>query len=207
MTDRYTQLYRITPSILHSIEQIGEALGNLRVGSDSSVVPALRRGNRIKTVQATLAIEGNTLSLEQVTAVLSGKLVLAQPREIQEVRNAFAAYEKLPEWNAHSRTDLLAAHGLLMAGLASDQENDHQSDQVMRLLRTLWKSQRSASDLMAELELSHRPTFRKNYLHPALEAGLIEMTQPGTPRARNQKYRLTPLGMQRLSTDKEANGI
>lgn len=120
MNDQYFPPYRITPTILHSIEQIGEALGNLQAGSDSAVVPVLRRGNRIKTVQASLAIEGNTLSLEQVTAVLSGKRVLAQPREIQEVRNAFAAYEKLPEWTAHSRTDLLAAHHRMMAGLADE---------------------------------------------------------------------------------------
>jgi len=60
--------------------------------------------------------------------------------------------------------------------LMSDQESDHQSDQVMRLLRALRKSQRSTSDLMTELGLAHRPTFRKNYLHPALAAGLIEMT-------------------------------
>ena len=120
MTDQYTPPYRITPAILHGIEQIGEALGTLRVGSDSAVVPVLRRGNRIKTIQASLAIEGNTLSLEQVTAVLAGKRVLAQPREIQEVRNAFAAYEKLSDWTAHSRADLLAAHGLMMAGLADE---------------------------------------------------------------------------------------
>jgi ATP-dependent DNA helicase RecG len=49
---------------------------------------------------------------------------------------------------------------------------------------------------MIKLGLSHRPTFRKNYLHPALEAGLIEMTQPDNPRARNQKYRLTAHGVQ-----------
>ncbi|MDP2268515.1 MAG: Fic family protein, partial [Deltaproteobacteria bacterium] len=120
MTDQYTPPYRITPGILHSIEQVGEALGNLRAVSDSAVVPVLRRGNRIKTIQASLAIEGNSLSLEQVTAVLAGKRVLAQPREIQEVRNAFAAYEKLTEWTAHSRADLLAAHGLLMAGLVDE---------------------------------------------------------------------------------------
>ena len=120
MNEQYTPSYRITPGILHSIEQIGEALGNLRVASDSAVVPILRRGNRIKTVQASLAIEGNSLSLEQITAVLAGKRVLALPREIQEVRNAFAAYEKLSDWSAHSRADLLAAHGLLMAGLVDE---------------------------------------------------------------------------------------
>jgi Fic family protein len=120
MIDQYSPPYRITPSILHSIEQIGEALGKLRVDADSAVVPVLRRGNRIKTVQASLAIEGNSLSVEQVTALLAGKRVLAKPREIQEVRNAFAAYEKLSDWTAHSRTDLLAAHNLMMAGLADE---------------------------------------------------------------------------------------
>ncbi len=67
MRNQYVPPYRITPAILHSIEQIGEALGTLRVGTDSAAVPVLRRGNRIKTVQASLAIEGNTLSLEQRT--------------------------------------------------------------------------------------------------------------------------------------------
>jgi ATP-dependent DNA helicase RecG len=72
----------------------------------------------------------------------------------------------------------------------------------MRLLRALRKSQRSTSDLIIELGLAHRPTFRKNYLHPALAAGLIEMTQPDTPRARNQKYRLTDRGKQMIKTKK-----
>ncbi len=57
------------------------------------LTPQLRRGNRIRTIQASLAIEQNTLSVEQVTAVIEGKPVLGLPHEIQEVRNAFAAYE------------------------------------------------------------------------------------------------------------------
>ena len=91
MSDRYAPPYRITPAILRCVERIGEALGRLRVPSDEVALPVLRRGNRAKTIQASLAIEGNTLSLEQVTAVIAGKRVLAPPREIQEVRNAFAA--------------------------------------------------------------------------------------------------------------------
>jgi Fic family protein len=336
MTDGYTPPYRITSAILNLIEHIGEALGKIHVHADSSIVPLLRRGNRIKTIQASLAIEGNTLSLEQVTAVLDGKQVLGLPREIQEVRNSFAAYEKLPDWSPYSRKDLLAAHKLLMAGLVgnvggfrsgkvgirrgakvihvappaarvpklmdnllawlkkndehplvascafhyefefihpfedgngrmgrlwqtlilsrwrpvfsmlpvesiirdrqadyyaalsqadkradatafiefvlsailtaieesgleSDQVSDYQSDQVMRLVEALGKSVRSASDLMAELGLSHRPTFRKNYLHPALKGELIAMTDPDVPRSRSQKYRLTARGLQLLN--------
>jgi hypothetical protein len=71
----------------------------------------------------------------------------------------------------------------------SDQDADHVSDQVIRLLYALGTKTLSALDLMAALDLKHRPTFRKNYLRPALEAGLIEMTLPQTPNARGQKYR------------------
>jgi Fic family protein len=71
----------------------------------------------------------------------------------------------------------------------SDQETDQVSDQVKRLLAALGARTLSASELMRSLDLRHRPTFRKNYLHPALDAGLIEMTLPETPNARNQKYR------------------
>jgi len=120
MTDRYIPPYHITSAILHLVEQIGEALGKLRSCSGSAAVPLLRRGNRIKTIQASLAIEGNTLSLEQVTAIVEGKRVLGLPREIQEVRNASSAYEQLSSWSPHSRRDLLAAHGLLMAGLTDE---------------------------------------------------------------------------------------
>jgi hypothetical protein len=84
--------------------------------------------------------------------------------------------------------------------LGSDQVTDQQSDQVMRLLRALGRSPRSASDLMDELGLTHRPTFRKNYLHPALAAQLIEMIHPDTPRSRSQKYRLTERGRRLLKT-------
>ena len=66
-----------------------------------TLTPQLRRNNRIRTIQASLAIENNTLSIEQVAAVLEGKPVLGSPREIQEVRNAFPAYEQLPQWQAH----------------------------------------------------------------------------------------------------------
>jgi len=118
-TDSYQPPYSLTPTMLRLVEEIGGALGRLRAGH-GSIAPRLRRGNRIRTVQASCAIEGNTLSVEQVTAVLEGKRVLGAPREIHEVRNAFAAYERMFEWSPHSRDDLLAAHGVLMAGLIDE---------------------------------------------------------------------------------------
>ena len=71
----------------------------------------------------------------------------------------------------------------------SDQDADHVSDQVKLLLSIIETKTLSAFELMQLLGLKHRPTFRKNYLRPALDAGLIEMTLPQTPNARGQKYR------------------
>ena len=117
---RYQPPLTITPTILNLVEQIGETMGRWSLTTEGELSPRLRRGSRIRTIQASLAIENNTLSVEQVTAVLEGKRVLGLPREIQEVRNAFAAYECLPQWQPTAINDLLAAHGLLMTGLLDD---------------------------------------------------------------------------------------
>ena len=68
--------------------------------------------------------------------------------------------------------------------------SDQATDQAARLLAALKESPKTAAELMAELGLSHRPTFRKNHLRPAMNAGLVEMTRPESPTAKNQKYRL-----------------
>ena len=96
----YVPPYQITTTILNRVAEISERLGRWAANHNNSLSPHLRRDNRIKTIQASLAIENNTLSLEQVTAVLDGKRVLGLPHEIQEVRNAFIAYEKLNDWQA-----------------------------------------------------------------------------------------------------------
>lgn len=326
----YQPPFTITPAILRLVEEIIESLGRWSV-SAGELSPRLRRSNRIRTIQASLAIENNTLSVEQVTAVLAGKRVLGLPREIQEVRNAFAAYEQMRRWQPSSVDDLLAAHGVLVAGLLggagqfrtgkvgiyrgealvhmappakrvpalmrdlldwlargevpplvascvfhyefefihpfadgngrmgrlwqtlilsrwkpllaylpvetviraqqaayyqalaesdgaaeatpfvtfmlqallaamgevalTDQVSDQVSDQVKRLLAAFRDAKTlKAAELMTRLGLQHRPTFRNNYLNPALAAGLIEMTQPDSPRSPAQQYRLTAKG-------------
>ena len=98
----YTPPYQITPAILRLIEQVGEAIGQIQARDDIKTVPRLRRNNRIKTIQASLEIEGNTLGLDQVTALLEGKRVLGLPREIHEVQNAFKAYDGLSTWSSSS---------------------------------------------------------------------------------------------------------
>lgn len=342
MSEPYHPPFAITSAMLHFVAEIGEWIGRYTITANAQLTPHLRRSNRIRTIQASLAIENNTLSIEQVTAILDGKSVLGLPREIQEVRNAFAAYERLNDWESTSRKDLLEAHGILMAGLVdrpgafrsggvgimrgnqvihmappanrvahltdnllnwlkhtdahplvsssvfhcefefihpfsdgngrlgrlwqtlilhkwhplfaclpvetlihahqhryyqtlalsdnqgeatpfvefmleilrdsivetatSDHVNDHVSDHVIRLLSQLEKKPLRASELMRALGFSHRPSFRKNHLEPALAAALIEMTQPEAPRSPTQRYRLTEKGIARLKkTKRERN--
>jgi len=326
---KYTPPYTLTSRIVTLVERIGESIGQLAFDDPATLVPQLRRSNRIRTIHASLAIENNTLSVEQITAVVNGKRVLGKPGEIAEVRNAYSIYEQLETLNPYSRQDLLRAHRILMehlveksgayrtgsvgimrgkdvvhlappaenipslmndllawlkktdahpliAGavfhyefefihpfsdgngrmgrlwqtlilsrwkpmmaylpvesvvhlkqkqyyhalgesdrqanatpfiefmleaiaqaldeLVTDQVTDHETDHVRTLLALLQKQPLSAAELMKRLELSHRPTFRENYLHPALSRKLIEMTRPETPRSRLQKYRITELG-------------
>lgn len=113
----YVPPFKITPSIISLIADISEIIGRYSAGDELARNLRLRRANRIKTIQGSLAIEGNTLSIEQITAILEGKRVLAPPREIQEVRNAIKAYEQFNDWNPHSEKDILDAHLTLMTGL------------------------------------------------------------------------------------------
>lgn len=117
MATNYAPPFGITPAIVEQIAEISERIG--RIGP-SAYGLRLRRSNRIRTVRGTLAIEGNTLSEQQITAILDGKPVIAPPRELQEVRNALAAYENLTHWQPTRETDLLSAHRVLMAGLIDD---------------------------------------------------------------------------------------
>ena len=80
----------------------------------------------------------------------------------------------------------------------SDQVGDQVSDQVKRLITALGAGSKSAAELMRIIGLSHRATFRKNYLRPAMSAGLVEMTRPESPTAKNQKYRLAARGREVL---------
>lgn len=117
---KYQPPYTINPAIVNLVAAISETIGRYTVLAEQRLTPRLRRENRIRTIHASLAIENNMLTLEQVTAVIEGKRVLGHPREIQEVRNAFAAYEALEDWRADSERDLLSAHELLMRGLMDE---------------------------------------------------------------------------------------
>lgn len=325
MKEYYNPPYTITNKIVALIAEISELIGHITVTSGLNNNPKLRRDNRIKTIQASLAIENNTLTVEQITALLNGKRILGTLAEIKEVKNAYEVYEQLLTFNPFSVSDLLKAHGILMADLVknaghfrtggvgvfkgsrvvhmappaefvsehitnlftwyqkstahplvksavfhyefefihpfadgngrmgrlwhtlllaewkeilawipvetlvkerqeeyydalgkadkeadstvfaefmltalrdalkeipvTDSVGDPVTDPVAKLLAVLTDKELSISELMKLLNLKHKPTFRNNYLKPAIAKGLIEMTVPDKPSSKNQKYR------------------
>lgn len=112
--------FEITNQIISDVAEIAELMGKFSVTNQLSTNPTLRRSNRIRTIYGSLAIEQNTLSLEQVTAVLDGKQVLAPPKDIAEVKNAYEIYERLDQLDPYSVDDLLTAHGILTRGLVEE---------------------------------------------------------------------------------------
>lgn len=341
--------YTLTPLILSQLAEVCEQVGQLE-GTDGlnwgTRSPQLRKDNRIRSIHSSLAIENNSLSLDQVTDVIEGKRVLGLQREVQEVKNAFAAYESLPQWQPTDSDDFLEAHQLLLkdikqdagqfrqkgvgiyrgsqlvhmappadrvphlidelfswlkgvdlhplissaiihyeiefihpfsdgngrigrlwqtlilsqwkAPLAylpvesvvhheqqayyealakadklaeatpfvefmlsaiisslrnikndieispcrpTDQVSDQATVQVKKLLRALCPLGKASSEnLMTVLKLKHRPTFRNNYLRPAMDQNFVTMTQPNSPNSPTQKYRLTEAGKTILKT-------
>lgn len=326
MEDKYIPPYEITDKMLELVSEIMENLGKLSGVNELEKLPRLRRVSRIKSIHSSLAIENNTLSIEQVTDVINGKRVLAPQKDIEEVHNAFNAYEKLNEINPYSIDDLLKIHGIMMNGLVKeagqlrsgqvgvynqdgkvvhlappadfvpqqlgqlfdwvknsnanmlikssvfhyefefihpfndgngrtgrlwqtallaswkpifawipiesiikDNQEDyynaitlstsqgksnifiefmldvinkaikdiitdtrnhynHINNQITELMKVIGSYPQSATELMKKLNLKSRLGFRKNYLQPALEAGLIGMTEPDKPTSKNQKY-------------------
>lgn len=109
--------YQVTTRILEQIASVAEKIGEIKAAYLFKPPTQLRRKNRIRTIQASLEIEGNSLSLDQVTAVLDNKKVIAPEKDIIEVKNAIRAYEILDSYNPVSLTSFLKAHGILMNGI------------------------------------------------------------------------------------------
>ncbi len=116
----YIPPFHITEKIANLTAEIAEKVGSISATIGDVPQPKLRKENRIKTIQSSLAIENNTLSIEQVTAIVEGKRVLGSPQEIQEVKNAFETYEHLLTFDPYFDRDLLLAHQILMNELVKD---------------------------------------------------------------------------------------
>ena len=326
MNNTYNPPYTLTDEMFDLVSQIMENLGKLNSVDDLEKLPRLRRINRIKSIHSSLAIENNTLSIEQVSDVINGKKVLGPQKDIIEVHNAFNAYEEVSKIDPYSIKDLLKIHGVMTnvivkesgmfrsgqvgvydqdgnvihiappanivpslikqlfdwvkssninmlikssifhyefefvhpfndgngrtgrlwqtAMLASwkpifewipiesiikdnqdeyykaivvsteqgestafitfmlkaintainniiiDSKNhyNHSNNRVSKLMNVLDYYPQSANELMEKLNLKSRVGFRKNYLEPAIELGLVGMTNPDKPTSKNQKY-------------------
>ena len=325
---KYQPPFHMTDKITNLTAAICELLGQIKILSRGNLAPHLRKENRIRTIHSSLSIEHNSLTLEQVTAIIDGRRILGNPVEIQEVKSAYTAYEMMLTLDPYSVDDLLKAYKAMMNELISEngrfrsggvgvfngkvlvhmappanmvpgQIQDlftwYKTAEIHPLIRSsifhyefefihpfadgngrmgrMWHSlllgrwneifywlpvedlirlrqeeyynalgksdtdadscafvefllqvimdtlqnttvvgnddveeQRdplvdklreaigndvlSTSEIMKRFGLSHRPTFRQNYLNPALSNGIVEMTIPDKPNSRNQKYRL-----------------
>ncbi|WP_205569591.1 Fic family protein [Arachidicoccus soli] len=109
--------YIITSEILKLVTSISERIGEINATHLYKPTTELRKKNRIKTIQSSLEIEGNTLTEEQITALLENKRVIAPKKDILEVQNAIKVYDKLNKFNPYQLKDLEKAHLVLMNGL------------------------------------------------------------------------------------------
>ena len=110
----YEPPFKITSKAINLISQISEKIGEISTLENTERTVQLRKKNRIRTIHSSLAIENNSLTIEQITAIIEGKRVLGPPNEIQEVKNAVQAYELLLNLNPYKQNDLLKAHQLMM---------------------------------------------------------------------------------------------
>lgn len=116
----YTPPFNITNEMIVLISNISEKVGKISVTSNMRAKPHLRKNNRIKSIHSSLRIEANSLTIGQVRDVINGKVVLGEQKEIQEVKNAYTAYEKLLELNPYDINEIKTFHGVMTKYLVSE---------------------------------------------------------------------------------------
>lgn len=109
----YIPPYTISNRMLELVSEISEKIGKISSYKELESKPHLRRNNRIRSIHSSLKIEANSLSLSEVRDVINGHPVLGDQKEIQEVKNAYAAYEKISEINPFSVSELKRIHGIM----------------------------------------------------------------------------------------------
>ena len=179
----YKPPFTITNAILKYVASISEKLGKLNAVQGLENKPNLRKNNRIKSFHASLKREANSLSLGQVRDVINGKLVLGEQKEIQEVKNAYAAYEKLAEIDPYSINDLKHYHGIMTRYLVDEAGEFRSSEEgvfsgercifmappariVPQLMRELFEWMKSAKDEVHPLILSSVFHYEFVFIHP-----------------------------------------
>lgn len=112
--------FKVSAEAINLIAEISALLERHNIALEGEHGLKLRKANRIKTIHSSLAIEGNTLTEDEVRDIINGKQIVAPIRQIQEVKNAIRVYDIYSRLNPFSEKDLLTAHGIMMAALADD---------------------------------------------------------------------------------------
>ncbi|MDR0500027.1 MAG: Fic family protein [Coriobacteriales bacterium] len=164
--------YTITLKAADYLAKIVEAVTRLEFGTGFKRDIRLHRENRLRTIHSSLAIEGNTLSLSEVTAVIEGKVVAGRQTEIKEVKNAYEAYEKIMAYNPYAVKDFLKAHRLMTQGLVTEAGKFRSGDV-------------GVFDGNIAIHVGARPQFvpqlvenlfgwaKESELHPCLKSGIL----------------------------------
>lgn len=118
--EQYEPPFHISYSMLKAVASISEKIGEINIRNDFEVKPHLRRHNLIQSIHSSLKIEANSLSMDQVRDVIDGRPVIGEPKEIQEVQNAYAAYRKLSDINPYSLRDLKEIHGIMTKDIVQE---------------------------------------------------------------------------------------
>lgn len=116
----YIPPFTMTDEITNLVIEIAELTGAMMVSAQFSKNPKLRRENRVKSIHSSLAIEQNSLTVDQVSDIIDGKRVIGPPQDIREVQNAYETYEIMTKLNPYSVKDLLKAHKIMMEGLVKE---------------------------------------------------------------------------------------
>lgn len=116
----YIPPYTISSQILSQVSEISELISDIKHIEAKRITPKLRKKNLVRSITGSLQIEGNSFTEEKVTAVLDGKRVLGSVKEVEEVRGAIKAYEKMDEYNYKKLDDLLYSHKLMMETLLTN---------------------------------------------------------------------------------------
>lgn len=168
----YKPPFHMTDRITNLVAAICEQVGRITVLSHGNLSPDLKKENRIRTIHSSLAIEQNSLSLEQVTAILDGKRILGNPNEIREVKNAYDTYELMLSLNPYSVEDLLNAHKVMMEGLIPENGKFRSGgvgifdgDMVVHMAPPAWLVPTQIQDLFA--------WYKQSKMHPLIKSAIF----------------------------------
>lgn len=179
----YKPPFTITNEILSYVSSISEKIGRITAIGNLEARPHLRKNNRIKSIHSSLKIEANSLSLGEVRDVINGKTVLGEQKEIQEVKNAYAAYEKFSEIDPYSIRDLKRFHSIMTKYVVEEsgdfrrgEEGVFNGDQcifmapparlVLQLMDSLFNWMKEANNSVHPLILSSIFHYEFVFIHP-----------------------------------------